>query len=76
MCRTDESGCLLFFALSSNSTSPQQSRQLLLEQGGVSDLCWLADDIIAVGTTRGKIIVYSSRNKTVSFPNKRLLSAS
>ena len=63
---TDETGCLLFFDLPSAATFAHQSRQLLKEQGGISELCWLGDDIIAVGTTRGKVIVFSCRNSIVS----------
>jgi hypothetical protein len=63
---SDETGCLLLFDLPSSSIVPQHSRCLLKEHGGISELCWIGDDIIALGTTRGKIIVYSSRNETVS----------
>jgi len=62
----DETGRLLFFDLPSADVIPSQSRQLLREQGGISELCWLDDDIIAVGTTRGKVIVFSCRNNVVS----------
>jgi hypothetical protein len=63
---TDDFGNLLFFDLETKAVDPQQSRHLLPEQGGISEICWLATDLIAVGTTRGKIIVYSSRNRAVS----------
>jgi hypothetical protein len=63
----DEFGCLLFFELSSEATTPQQSRQLLPEHGGISELCWVGSDILAVGTTRGRIIIYSCQNETVSY---------
>jgi hypothetical protein len=56
----------LFFDLAAEDDQPIQSRQLLTEYGGISELCWITDDIIAVGTTRGKIITFSSRNRAVS----------
>ena len=64
---TDETGCLLLFDLPSADIIASQSRQLLKEHGGISELCWLGDDIIAVGTTRGKVIVFSCRNNVVSW---------
>jgi len=63
----DDSGCLQFFDMISQSNSPLQTRQLLVEQGGITELCWLTNDVIAVGTTRGRIITYSSRNITGRF---------
>jgi hypothetical protein len=55
------------FDLSTEGVSPHQLRKLKAEQGGISELCWIADDVIAVGTTRGKIITFASKNKSVSF---------
>ena len=62
----DDFGNLLFFDLETEAVDPQHSRHLLPEQGGISEICWLANDLIAVGTTRGKIIVFSNRNRAVS----------
>ena len=62
----DDFGSLLFFDLTTQAVDPHYARHLLLEQGGISEICWLADDLIAVGTTRGKIVVFSSRNRAVS----------
>jgi hypothetical protein len=66
--RADDFGNLLIFDLSAEmSVKPVQSRQILPEHGGISEICWISDHVIAVGTTRGKIIVYGNLNPAVSF---------
>lgn len=64
----DESGSLLFFKLSlqAQDSDPYQERRLLPEFGGVSEVCWISSRILAVGTTRGKIVVFSAANEAVS----------
>lgn len=64
--RADEFGNLLIFDLLTDAVGPRQSRQLLVEHGGISDICWISNDVIAVGTTRGKIITFTRPDETVS----------
>ena len=42
-----------------------QSRRLKLEYGGVSELCWISPDLVAVGTTRGYIVTFSIHNEAL-----------
>jgi hypothetical protein len=63
----DDFGSLLFFDLSAQAAvKPLQTRQILPEHGGIAEICWISDHAIAVGTTRGKIIVYGNQNSAVS----------
>ena len=64
---SDDFGSLLIFDISAETTvEPIQTRRILPEHGGISDICWMSDHTIAIGTTRGKIIIYSNRNTAVS----------
>ncbi len=64
--KLDEEGTLLLFDLLTESDSPRHCSTLSFEYGGVSEICWLGPDVLAVGTTRGKIIVFSIGNDNVS----------
>ena len=62
----DEEGILLLFDLSTEADGPRHCCTLSYEYGGVSEICWLGADFLAVGTTRGKIITFSIGNDNVS----------
>lgn len=63
--KPDEVGNLLLFDLSIVGDNPRHCCTLSYEYGGVSELCWLDAEFLAVGTTRGKIVVFSILNDNV-----------
>lgn len=58
-------GTLLVYDISLDFDSPRQVVALSFEYGGVSEICWLDTIHVAVGTTRGRIIVFSIENELV-----------
>ena len=62
---SDEDGALLLFDLSSKFDRPRHCCTLSYEYGGISEMCWLDADLLAVGTTRGKIVIFSIGNDNV-----------
>jgi len=61
---------LLLFDLSIGTDCPWHCCTLSYEYGGVSELRWLGADFLAVGTTRGKIVIFSIKNDNVSLISK------
>ncbi|KDR66850.1 hypothetical protein GALMADRAFT_147508 [Galerina marginata CBS 339.88] len=76
----NEDGVIVIFNLFSEVDGPQQVRLLGFEAGGVSDLLWIDTETLAVGTTRGWLVVYSMKNEAVRvypavpFPNLSLVA--
>jgi hypothetical protein len=62
----DEAGTLLVYDILLDSNTPRQVIVLSFEYGGISEICWLDTNNIAVGTTWGRIIVFSIKNELVS----------
>jgi hypothetical protein len=50
-----------------DTDDPRQVLTLSFEYGGVSEICWLDGNTIAVGTTRGRIIIFSIKTELVSW---------
>ncbi|KDR67468.1 hypothetical protein GALMADRAFT_1356060 [Galerina marginata CBS 339.88] len=63
----NEAGSIVIFNLLSTVDGPQQVRLLGFDAGGVSDLFWINNETLAVGTTRGWLVVYSMRNEAARF---------
>lgn len=61
----NEVGTLLVYDISLNFDSPQQVIALSFEYGGVSKICWLDTNHVAVGMTQGRLIVFSIKNEIV-----------
>ncbi|KDR68953.1 hypothetical protein GALMADRAFT_215513 [Galerina marginata CBS 339.88] len=54
---------LLIYDLSAETDGPQQFKVLSFEVGGITDLLWVAADVLVVGTTRGSLVVFSLKNE-------------
>jgi hypothetical protein len=63
----DKVGLLLLFDMSLGCDSPQQVLTISFEYGGISEICWLDSTTIAVGTTQGRIVIFSIKNELVRF---------
>jgi len=61
----DELGTIQIYNLAAEDDGPQQTRYLEYTSGGVSDMVWINDNILAVGTTRGNVVVFSLCNEHV-----------
>lgn len=55
----DELGALALFDILSLHNQPLQHRVLKYQYGGPCNMMWLSSSLLAVGTTRGKIVVFS-----------------
>ena len=64
---SDEVGTLLLYDISLDSESPRQILALSFEYSGISEICWLDGDTVAVGTTRGRIVIFTVKNELVSW---------
>ena len=72
----DEAGTLLVYDILLESDSPRQVITLSFEYGGISEICWLDTGKVAVGTTRGRIVVFSIKGEHVccmTFPLSRMV---
>ena len=63
---SDEVGSLLVYDISLDSDGTRQVIALSFEYGGISEICWLDTTNVAVGTTRGRIVIFSIKNELVS----------
>jgi hypothetical protein len=52
---SDKVGTLLIYNISLDSDGPRQVIMLSFEYGGISKICWLDTNSVAVGTTQGRI---------------------
>jgi len=57
---------VLLYDLHAEPTVPPQYRVLGFEVGGVSELQWISQDLLVVGTSRGRLVVFSLRNEAVN----------